>query len=153
MLHKRKSDKEKNMCKLLESLSKEILDYLENPSKQHQVEVLVKNLCHDLKFINEYSFYLKEDYCFNTKNKILYNNENKEVKLTKHEIKFMEIMSSKNGQYVSAEYIEYSIWEEESICQDCNKRLKHLIYGLRKKLPKNSIINSYKLGYKLVSTT
>ena len=153
MLHKGKSDKEKNMCKLLESLSVQILDYLEKPSKKHKVEILLKNLCHDLKFIDDYSFSLKDEYWFNTKNKILYNNENKEIKLTKHEIKFMEIMSSKNGQYVSAEYIEYSIWEEESICQDCNKRLKNLIYGLRKKLPKNSIINSYKLGYKLVSTT
>jgi DNA-binding response OmpR family regulator len=149
MLYAGNSDEEKNMCKLLEALSVQLLDYLEKPSQEHQVEVLLKNLCHDLKFIDDYSLYLQEGYLFNTRNKILYNEKNKEIKLTKNEIKFMEIMSSTKEQYFSSEFIEHSIWEEDSVYQDCNKRLKYLIYGLRKKLPKNSIVNSYKLGYKL----
>jgi DNA-binding response OmpR family regulator len=152
MLYVGKSDEDKNMCKLLEALSVQLLDYLEKPSQEHQVEVLLKNLCRDLKFIDDFSFYLQEGYLFNTRNKILYNEKNKEIKLTKNEIKFMEIMSSRKEQYYSSDFIEYSIWEEDSVHEDCNKRLKYLIYGLRKKLPKNAIVNSYSLGYKLVST-
>jgi len=109
ILYAENSDKKKNMCKQLEALSVQLLDYLEKPSQEHQVEVLLKNLCHDLKFIDDFSFYLKEGYLFNTKTKILYNKENKEIKLTKNEIKFMEIMSNRKEQYSSSEFIEHSI--------------------------------------------
>ena len=150
VLKPRKSTKETNKYKLLETFSIELEDYLKNPSEEYQVELLLKNLCHNLKIMDDFSFYLKEGYMFNTKSKILYNKEKKEIKLTKNERKFMEIMSSRKEQYCSSTFIEYSIWDEASLCQDCNQRLKSLLYGLRKKLPHNSIINSYKLGYKLV---
>ena len=149
--HIAKSDEEKNMYKRLEKLSLQLLDYLEEPSSEHEVKILLKNICRDLVSIDDFSFYLKDGYVFNTRSKILYNQESREIKLTKNEIKFMEIMTSRKEQFFSSTFIEYSIWEEESISEDCNKRLKYLIYKLRKKLPKNSIVNSYKLGYKLVS--
>ncbi len=140
-----------NVYKKLEKLSVELLNYLKDPSQEYQIKIFLKNLCRDLASIDNSLFYLKDGYIFNTKTKILYDKDNKEVKLTKNEIKFMEIMISKKGEFVSSSFLEYTIWEEESISKDCNKRLKYLIYKLRKKLPKNSIVNSYKLGYKLVS--
>jgi len=33
--------------------------------------------------------------------------------------------------------------------QDCKGRFKVLLNGLRKKLPKNTIINNYGLGYRI----
>jgi DNA-binding response OmpR family regulator len=59
-------------------------------------------------------------------------------------------MSSNKEKYVSSEQIEHTVWEEDSAFEDCHSRLKALLYGLRQKLPENTIVNSYSLGYKLV---
>ena len=93
---------------------------------------------------------LKENYLFDIERSILYCDQKNEIKLTKNEMKFMQLITKAKYAYVSSEQFEHSIWEEDSEYEDCNKRLKHLIYGLRKKLPKGSILNGYKLGYKLL---
>ncbi len=53
-------------------------------------------------------------------------------------------------QFITADTLEYSLWEEESMKSNCQGRLKVLLNGIRKKLPKNTIVNSYGLGYRII---
>jgi len=136
--------------KLIKALSLNLSGYMKKPFKVEEVNMVFKNISKDLTFFSENSIRLKESYRFCTESNTLYNRENKEIKLTKNEMKLMSIMTKNKEPYVGSELLEHKIWEDASAYEDCNKRLKYLIYGLRKKLAKNTIINSYKLGYKLV---
>jgi len=142
--------KEKNINIFLSVLHLHLSGYLQKPFKKNDIKKLLINIKEDLApFTSDEKIYLKEGYSFNTKQFTLFDEQYKIIKLTKYEKKLMQILSNEKNSYISSESIEYDIWEEQSLEQDCNKRLKHLIYCLRKKLPKESIINSYNLGYKL----
>ena len=142
--------KGKKVNTLLDALPLHLSGYIEKPFKKDKVEKVLENISHDLDLLYEHRVKLKDNYTFNRKQHILYNREKKEVRLTKNEVKLMTLMSSSREQYISSEQIEHSIWEEDSAFADCHTRLKALLYGLRRKLPKDTIVNSYSSGYKLV---
>jgi DNA-binding response OmpR family regulator len=137
--------------RLLQALPLHLSGYVEKPFTSTSIEMAMLNIKKDLNIFYINFIYLKEEYFFNRKTSVLHKNNN-EIKLTHNEIKLMKLLGNSNNRYVHSEIIEHSIWEKDSVYEDCNKRLKHLIYGLRKKLPKESIVNSYKLGYKLVQS-
>ena len=143
--------KRKNIDNLVEALPLHLSGYFEKPYQRDRVEKVLKQVSHDLDLQHEHRVKLRGGYVFNRKQHILYDNKKQEVKITKNELKLMRLMSNNREQYVSLEQIEYTIWEEASAIEDCHARLKALLYGLRRKLPENAIINSYGLGYKLVS--
>jgi DNA-binding response OmpR family regulator len=141
--------KEKKVDTLIDALPLHLSGYIEKPFQKNKVEKVLEHISHDLDLLYEHRVKLKGNYTFNRKQNILYNREKKEVKLTKNEIKLMTLMSASKEQYISSEQIEHTIWAEDSAFEDCHTRLKALLYGLRRKLPKNSIMNSYSTGYKL----
>jgi len=138
-----------DMRSLLKLLPFHFSGYIEKPFKEEKVKKVLENIVYDLNFLNEDFCTLSKNYCFDKKEKILYNSYYKEIKLTKNETKLMNILSQKH-HYFTSEFIEYTIWEDDSTFEDCNQRLKALLYGLRKKLPEDSIVNTYNLGYKLM---
>jgi len=143
--------KEKNLETFIELLPLHLSGYLQKPFKKSDIEKLLINIIEDFAPLHsDEKIYLKEGYSFNIEQLTLFDDKYKLIKLTKYEKRLMQILSNKRNSYVSSENIEYTIWEEDSLNKDCNKRLKHLVYCLRKKLPNASIINSYNLGYKLV---
>ena len=129
----------------------QLFSYLQEPFDTTEIKQLLLNIDTELKYLdnNNNIKRIKNDYSFDIKKKILYNRSKQEVKLTKNEKKFLKIMLEKNESLVSIEEIEYSIWEEDSLSIDCTGRLKSLLNGIRKKLPKESLVNEYGLGYKL----
>jgi DNA-binding response OmpR family regulator len=143
--------KEKKISLLLNAIHLHLSGYIQKPFQRESVTSVLQNIIHDLDLLYEYRVRLKDNYSFNRKSKRLSNREDKEIKLTKNERKLMLLLSSHKEQYLSLEQIEYTIWEEASANEDCKKRLKALLYGLRRKLPQKTIINAYGFGYKLVS--
>jgi DNA-binding response OmpR family regulator len=141
--------KGKSFSFLLEALPLHLSGYITKPFEADKVEELLRNISHDLNFLHENELLLPEGYIFDRAKEIFYNEKYVEVNLTKNEMNFIKIITSKKNHYFSSEFIEHTIWEEDSAYEDCNNRLKNLLYGLRKKLPKDSIVNSYQLGYKL----
>lgn len=113
-------------------------------------KLLRDNIFIDLNFSKKGKLKLTSNYIFNMDESILYDNKENKVKLTKQEFQLIKLFLESKNHFLTTEFLEYSIWEEESTKQDCNNRLKYLINSIRKKLPPNSIINSYGLGYKLV---
>jgi len=145
------TSKEKNETTFLTLLHLHLSGYLQKPFKKSAIEKLLINIIEDFAPLNsDDKIYLKEGYNFNTQQLMLFDEKYKIIKLTKYERQLMQIFTNQNNDFISSKNIEHTIWKEESLKQNCNKRLKHLIYCLRKKLPKKSIINSYSLGYKLV---
>ena len=136
---------------LLELLPLHVSAYLEKPFKKNDLEKTLVSLMHDFTEISvSNSIPLQNNYSFNVDELMLLNAEHQIVKLTKNEIKLMQLLTREKNTYVSSQSIEHHIWEEASFENDCNNRLKHLVYCLRKKLPKETLINTYGLGYKLM---
>jgi len=125
--------------------------YIEKPFVEELIKKIFKNILYNLKLVNKDIFILNEGYSFYREEEILYNSNQEEVMLTKNERKLIKLLTQGKNQYYSSEFLEYSIWDIDSASVDCNNRLKFLLYGIRKKLPKDTIVNSYTLGYKIVS--
>ena len=120
------------------------------PFQQYQVEEVLSHVKHDLEFLSENTVRLLNGYHFHTRQKILHNDLHNEIKLTKNEFRLLNMLIKAKDEIVIEESIEHEIWEEDSFEIDCSSRLKNLLYNLRKKLPKKSITNNYKLGYRLI---
>ncbi len=125
---------------------------IERPFEKNKVEDILFNIQHDLEFLSTDIVKLKDGYHFYIKYQTLYDTYNKEVKLTKNELKLLNLLII-SKTIITEESIIYEIWEEDSFEDDeynLSNRLKNLLYTLRKKLPKNSISNRYRLGYILL---
>jgi len=155
----RQKDRETVIALLANSLDKNKLEkavplhlsgFIKRPFKKNQVADILSNVKHDLEFLSTSIIRLKDNYHFCTNHQILYDSLNNEVKLTKNELKLLNILLKVKNELTTEEHIEHKIWEDDFFEKDCTNRLKNLLYNLRKKLPKDSISNNYKLGYKLI---
>jgi len=124
--------------------------YIKRPLDNDQIKEVLFNIEQDLEFLSENTVRLEQGYHFHIQESVLHNPLHNEIKLTKNELKLLSILINYKDKLVTEEIIEHEIWEEQSLELDCSNRLKNLLYNLRKKLPKNSISNNYRLGYKLV---
>ncbi|NEW60677.1 hypothetical protein GSY74_05215 [Sulfurovum sp. bin170] len=128
---------------------------IERPFNRSQVEDVLSNVEKDLEFLSTDITKLKDGYHFCTNQQIFYDSLHCEIKLTKNELKLLNILLRVKDNIITEESIASEIWEEEMWNHNSDEinytsRLKNLLYNLRKKLPKDSISNSYKLGYKLI---
>jgi len=137
--------------KLHELLSLHLSGCLQKPLNKHSFEKLFdEHILVDLNIAKKNRIKIKPNYIFDVEEYLLYNHHDSEIKLTKHESKLISLLSISKNNFLTTEALEYSIWEEESFFCDCNNRLKYLINSTRKKLSKDSLINIYGTGYKLV---
>jgi DNA-binding response OmpR family regulator len=144
------SNKIINKKDLIEALPLRLLGFIEIPFKKNEILNLLNTIDKEIEDIHFNNIcLLKNNYLFDFDHQILYDENRKEIKLTKKEKKLINILVKSKKQFVSSDTLEYNIWEEESMKQDCKGRFKVLLNGLRKKLPKDTIINNYGLGYKI----
>jgi len=135
---------------LLKALPLHLLGCIFKPFQEEQVKEVLMHINQELNYLSNDTIMLQENYYFHKYLNTLYSPTHSEIKLTKNELKLLNILIKAKDKLVSEESIEYTIWEKESFEADCQNRLKNLLYNIRKKLPKNSISNQYKLGYKLI---
>ena len=134
---------------LLNAVELNLTKYIIKPITKDKLKEMVDAIEDRIKQPNY--IYLKYGYHFDINQQILYTPKNREIHLTKNEMKFINSLAKSKYQFVSTETIEYDIWGELSLETDCTQRLKSLLAGLRKKIPKDIIKNHYSLGYKLES--
>jgi DNA-binding response OmpR family regulator len=90
---------------------------------------------------------LGEDYFYNRENKTLIKDKN-HISLTKFEILFLDLLTSKQGEIFSnEEIVDYYFEHQESLNA---QNIRKLVSKLRKKLPNNSIESIYGVGYRTV---
>jgi len=156
----RKRDKEVIIVILITSLSKKNLKdllplhlsgCLQKPFNKNSFEKLFQeHILFDLNISKRNKVKIKSHYIFDREEHLLYNSQFSQIKLTKHELKLLSLLSLSKNNFLTTESLEYSIWEDESSFCDCNNRLKYLVSTIRKKLPKDSLVNLYGSGYKLL---
>jgi DNA-binding response OmpR family regulator len=136
--------------KLQEALPLHLSGCIKRPFNKKQVEDVLSNVDHDLALTSTHIMKLKDGYRFDRIREILYDNSQNEIKLTKYELELLNLLLKADNRPISNSIIEHKIWENDSLKVDCDRRLKNLFYTLRKKLPKDTVINNYGVGYKLI---
>lgn len=84
-------------------------------------------------------------YSYDFDNKVL-TCKGEEIKLTKREIAFFELLLQNKNRVVTYEELQNYIWEDDVMT---DAALKSLIRNIRHKLPKDYIVNLSGIGYRL----
>jgi len=139
----------KPLKKLLELISLGITGHFDEIYQKDKVQNILKNIYHHLPQAQGNIIFLTDNYIYDIQKKILYNSLYIPIKLTQNEKIILSLLTKKRNQYLSTDTIIYALWENNFGCETCYNRFKNILFKLRKKLPPNSIINSYQEGYKL----
>lgn len=89
---------------------------------------------------------LPSEYFYDWDKKIL-THKDEEIKLTKKQISFLELLFNNSNRIVTYSEIEEYVWDDDVMTENS---IRSLVKNLRKKLPKNLIENLSGIGYKLV---
>lgn len=138
---------------LLQVVKLDIDDYILKPI---EIETLLKSIEKTMRKslkrkenLNiSQKLYLSDDLYWDSVEKSIYKDE-KQVKLTKKEIMFLDILCRRINQVVNTEDIVYTLWEDDIEVDSNIVNLKNLISRIRVKIPNLNIENIYGLGYKL----
>jgi len=94
---------------------------------------------------SKFNLLLSKTCKYNAFEKVIYNDK-KEVKLTKNETLFLDLLAHHHTRVVKYEEIESAIWPYNGMSQDA---IRSLVRGIRKKVPDGAIENISGSGYKL----
>lgn len=136
------SDKEK----ILEAIELNLVKYLIKPVRLKDMLMLLDSI--KLKIDKTQMVSFANSMLWDLEKKILIGKEG-EIKLTKCEIRLLDLLTSKNGKIFSNEDIFSYVWYDDFDREYNVSSIKILIRNIRKKLPPNAIINIYGEGYKL----
>ena len=136
--------------KLLLATELNLTKYLPKPISRNDLKTTLNDAVSQLKELKKQIdiIYLDENYIWDKTNKILKFND-EYIKLTKYETLLLEILSSQLNTIFSLDEISIFLWEDIYSTQITTNKIKDIIKRIRKKLPKDTIINVYGAGYKL----
>ena len=130
---------------LLQAVELQLVKYIIKPITK---EKLINALEMSIKLISDKSKFnlkLSKTSSYNAYEKVIINN-NKEIKLTKNELLFLDLLAHHYTRVVTYEEIEDAIWAYEGMSQDA---IRSLVRGIRKKVPEETIENVSGIGYRL----
>lgn len=130
---------------LLRAVELQLVKYIVKPITK---EKLVKALQKALELMQDkskFNLYLSEDCYYNAFEKSIFIKKN-EIKLTKNETLFLDLLANNHTRVIKYAEIENSIWEYGNMSQDA---IRSLVRGVRKKVPFKSIENISGVGYRL----
>ncbi|MFT5835988.1 MAG: two-component system response regulator VanR [Sulfurimonas sp.] len=131
---------------LIELIDMHIEKYIIKPINLEKLIIALEH-CYKL-FISSKSFFkqLPDEYEYDWNQKMLLHKD-KLITLTKKEILFLELLFKNIKNITSFEELQDVVWQD-SIMTD--NALRSLVKNLRKKLPKDFIMNLSGIGYKVV---
>lgn len=130
---------------LLQAVELQLVKYIVKPITKEKLQNALHKSFERIEDKSKFSMELSEDFQYNAYEKILYRNS-KEIKLTKNELLFLDLLAHNHPRVVAYDEIENVIWTYEGMSQDA---IRSLVRGIRKKLPPDSIENVSGIGYKL----
>jgi len=137
----------KEVSNLIEAVKLNLVDYLLKPI---DINKLIFSLNQTAKIIlnsGEITTTIKENIKYHYVEKIIINNNKKEV-LTKTETRFIELLLTNKDKIVSIEEIKRVIWGNKEVSESA---LKSLLNRLSKKVGKDTITNSFGVGYGIMT--
>lgn len=130
---------------LLDAIELNLVKYLTKPINHTELYPVLLQCANNISEDRIEKIYFSESCCFDLTNKILIN-KNENIKLTKNELDFLELLCSNKTRAVSYQEIENIIWYDSVMSENA---LRLLVKKLRKKLPINTLENIAKIGYKI----
>ncbi len=143
-------DSDVSIDRLQKALSLKLSGCIKRPFNKIQTENILHSIEQKLEFLLMNIVRFKDGCFFDMTQEKLYSIDREEITLTKSEHKLIKIFIKSKNTFLSSTYIEQQLWEEDSSLYDCNKRFRNILVNLRKKISKDSIVNDYGVGYKLV---
>lgn len=132
---------------LLEAVELGLVKYLVKPIRHDKMLPILLHCASNLKNKESNLKFITPTCIYDMFNKTLVNN-NKLVKLSKNELEFLELLCLNNNRVVTYEEIEHKIWYESYMSEDA---IRSLVRNIRKKLPKDTLSNVAKVGYRISS--
>ncbi len=130
---------------LMQAVELQLVKYLIKPITKNK---LISALDQSIKLIEDkskFSIALSQQCSYNAYSKLILCEE-KEIRLTKNELLFLDLLAHHNSRVVHYEEIEDAIWPIEGMSQDA---IRSLVRAIRKKLPDDVIENVSGIGYKI----
>lgn len=127
-----------NIDKIKEAYIKGCDDYIKKPFDIQELLLKIDKYTQKSKQI-----YLDKELVFDLKNKKLFY-ENLEISLTKNEKNLLFLLIENKGTNISYSQIEDFVYDRVSKSSDA---IRSLVKRLRRKLPKDMILNSLEEGY------
>lgn len=139
--------------KMLKAIQLDIENYILKPINLQNllavIDKIVEKLYKEYLFLEKNShIQLSNNLFWNKNNKtLIFDNQN--IKLTKKELQFLEILIEDENKIHKIEDIISVLWEDEFLGKDYISNLKNIISRLRNKVPSLKIENLYGMGYKI----
>ncbi|RUM74719.1 MAG: DNA-binding response regulator [Sulfurovum sp.] len=133
--------------KLLQAIELYLVKYILKPIEPDELKNAMNKAIKELKSERNKIFYLDDVTTWNATNQKLIESD-KEIKLTKNERRFLMLISSNPSKvYTFFEIFDYLSYDDFDKEYDANQ-IRALVKLVRKKVPKNAIINIYGEGYR-----
>lgn len=128
---------------LIEAIKLDLVDYIKKPFTFEKLLSTLFECLDKMKLKGNLKHILGENIFYDELSKKVFIN-NKDILLTKSEVKIIETLIKKRGQMVT--YIEFINILDRELSESA---LKNIVYRLRSKLEGNAIKNLYNVGYML----
>jgi len=130
---------------LLRAVELQLVKYIIKPITKEKLQNALSMSIELIEDKSKFNLHLSKEYLYNAYEKIIYKNK-KEIKLTKNETLFLDLLAHHHSRIVKYEEIEVAVWPYEGMSQDA---IRSLVRGLRKKVPEGAIENVSGFGYRL----
>jgi len=130
---------------LLRAVELQLVKYIIKPITKdkliHALEMSIELIKDKSKFVLQ----LSQECSYNAYDKTILK-DGVEIKLTKNETLFLDLLAHHSSRVVNYVEIEDAIWAYDGMSQDA---IRSLVRGLRKKIPEGAVENISGIGYKI----
>ncbi|WP_321777567.1 response regulator transcription factor [Sulfurimonas sp.] len=130
---------------LIQAVELQLVKYIIKPITKDKLIGALEKSMELIEDKSKFNLLLSKNCEYNAFEKVIYT-DSKEIKLTKNETLFLDLLAHHHTRVVKYEEIENAIWAYEGMSQDA---IRSLVRGIRKKVPEGAIENVSGSGYKL----
>lgn len=129
----------------LQAVELNLTSYILKPITIVDLKESLKKALNNINFHQKSTVEFSKNIYYENKKRILFC-DNKEISLTKIQMLFLEYMIKNPNRIISYEKFENNIWDTGM----SSGAIRSLVRDIRKHLPKDTISNIAKVGYKMV---
>ncbi len=130
---------------LMQAVELQLVKYIIKPITKEKLLDALESSMDLIEDKSKFSLKLSDTTFYNGFEKVILKDD-KQIKLTKNETLFLDLLAHHHTRVVTYQEIENAIWPIEGMTQDA---IRSLVRGIRKKVPQGAIENISGSGYKL----
>ncbi len=130
---------------LMQAVELNLVKYLVKPITKEKLQAALGQSVEKIKDESKFSVALSDTCRYNAYSQLIECGD-QQIKLTKNELLFMDLLAHHASRTLTYQEIEDAIWPYEGMSQDA---IRSLVRALRKKLPERAIENISGVGYRL----